>query len=83
MRAVTRQAAFEQGEAIRRERWRSEASAALGEGVRRAPRVAAEASERHVGVKGAALGFEAGGLAGALDLRGERRDRCPGLDAGP
>ena len=83
MRAVPRQAAFEQDEAIHRERL---AKRGFGGARRRRaprPRVAAEASERHVGVKGAALGSRPARLAGALDLRRERRDRALGLDAGP
>ena len=51
----------------------------LGEGGA----AAVPAGDGDVRVEGAALGLEAGGDAGALDLGGERRDRCLGLDPGP
>src|SRR5256885_16471977 len=83
MRAVAREAAFEQDEGVDLERVGGEAPSALEEGRDLAGAAAFPAGECDVGHEGAALGLEAGGLAGTLDLGGERGERRLGLDAGP
>jgi hypothetical protein len=81
--AVTGQPAFEQDEGIDLEWLRREAAVAFEEGSSFPRPAAFPAGEGDVRVKGAALGLEAGRLAGALDPGGECGDRLPRLDPGP
>src|SRR4051794_30954108 len=83
MRAVAREAAFEQSEAVDRERLRREAAGAVEEAGDLAGPAALPARQRDMRVEGAALGREAGRLARALDLGGERGERRLRFDAGP
>ena len=83
MRAVARQAAFEQDELADLERLGDEAAAA-GEEVGELARPAAfPAGQGDVRVEGAALGLQPDRLAGALDLGGEGGERLLRLDPGP
>src|SRR4051812_44370900 len=83
MRAVAREAAFEQDKAVDFEPIGGEAASALEEGRDLAGTAAFPAGQRDMRVEYPTLGLEAGGLAGALDLGGERGERRLGLDAGP
>ena len=83
MCAVSRQAAFEQDEAVDGERLRRQAAAALEEVVHFARAAAFPAGKGDVRVERAALGFEADRLAPALDLGGERGERRFRLNPGP
>ena len=68
MRAVARQPALEQDEALDRKRRRGERAAALEEVVRADTLLTAIAGDRDMGMEGAVLGLDAGGLAGAITL---------------
>ena len=83
MRAVARQVAFEQDEAVDREGVRHEVLAAVEEALDLARPAAFPAGERDVRMERSALGLEAGADAGPLDLRGERGDRLLRVDGGP
>src|SRR4249919_2353844 len=83
MRAVAREAAFEQGECVDRE-WRRAERAVAGDEVLGVARPAAfPARQRDVGMEGATLGLEADREADPLDFGGERGERRLGLDPGP
>ena len=62
---------------------RSEGAVAVEEGLGSGGGGAPETRQGDVRVKGAALGLQAGGDAGALDLCGERGDRLLRIDRGP
>src|SRR3954469_23271925 len=83
MRAVARQAAFEQAEAVDFERLRGEAAGAVEEIRELAAAAALPPRQRDVRVEGTALGLEADRLARALDLGGERGEGSFRLDSGP
>src|SRR5260221_2152670 len=80
---VARQAAFEEGEGVDRERLGGEAGLALEEAGDLARAAALPAGQRDVRVKGAALGIETDGDASALNLGGECGERLLRLDASP
>src|SRR5687768_17095822 len=83
MRAVAREVALEQDEAVDLERLRGEAAVALEEGVGGASAAAVPAGERDVRVEGSPLGLDSGPGAGTLDPGGQVRDRRLRLDPGP
>ena len=83
MSAVAGEAAFEEGEGVDREGFGSETSVAFEEPLDCWRRAAVPAGEGDVRVKGAMLGLEPGGDAGALDLGRERRHWLARLNRGP
>jgi hypothetical protein len=83
MRAVAREAAFEQDEVAHVERIRREAAHAFEESGDLVPAPALPSRKRDVRMKGAALRIQADGEAGALDLRRKRGNERPRLDTGP
>src|SRR5688572_11041460 len=82
MRAVAGEAAFVVDEAVHRERIGNERPA-VEEFANFAAARAAPACEGDVGVKGAAFGGEADGLANALDPRVEGAHGLGRFDTGP
>ena len=83
MRAVAREAAFEQDEFGDLERLGTRPRVAFEEACTSRVAAAFPTGERDVGMVGAALGLEADRLADALDLGGERGEWLLGLDARP
>ena len=74
MRAVAGEATLEQGEGVDGERAGGEGAVAVEEGGGFAGAAAFPAGQRDVRMIDAPLGLQAGGLADALDLGGERGD---------
>jgi hypothetical protein len=83
VRAVAREAAFEQGEPVDFERFGGKTAGAFEERGDLAAAPAFPPRQREVRVERAALGFEARRLAYALDLGGERNKRRLRFDPRP